>query len=218
MGEALIAAALFNMCDVNVVGDAAALRCVSINEITFGLIGELRCCSFVNLQWFFFYDLQWFAPPLTKSHLVLLAKPEPLLRAGDVWFLRVQCMYAILTLQMNNQTLSYITTLSSITYSFIYKIGETGAVAEGWRCLGPARYDVCGLWGVCKKRSQPMKMTIERQDNNGRVVIAGARAAAAVAETTLKYVVQRHVTPFMLLISGYTNLQIILQCNTTLSA
>lgn len=42
-------------------------------------------------------------------------------------------------------------------------IGDVAVTAEQCRCMGPARYDVCGFWALLKNKSKTMKVEYWRE-------------------------------------------------------
>jgi len=57
-------------------------------------------------------------------------------------------------------------------------VGDVGVVAEGWRCLGPSRYDLCALWGVAKAQAEHLQV------KSGHSVLVNATCTTAFVNHT----------------------------------
>jgi diacylglycerol kinase family enzyme len=59
-----------------------------------------------------------------------------------------------------NLVTTYNECIASINELSVGLIGDVGIVAEAFRCLGPARYDVMALWGLLKGFGQKISLDI----------------------------------------------------------
>lgn len=61
-------------------------------------------------------------------------------------------------------------------------VGDVGVVAEKFRCLGPARYDIVAVWGVAKGGGWPCKLTYELE--SGQRVAVDEKLMTAFVNST----------------------------------
>jgi sphingosine kinase len=65
----------------------------------------------------------------------------------------------------------------SVTFGII---ADTDVTSEKLRCLGPARFTVCGLWNVLRNRGYRAKVSFQRDERSPEEVVDGVFSSISV--------------------------------------